>query len=50
MDFKGEYEYGGVDNCGKCRKKQVPVVEYLTGGFACFACAGAATEEWEKDE
>ena len=45
-----EFEYGGVDTCGKCRKDNVPVVEYLNGGFACYSCAGLATEGWEEDE
>lgn len=48
--MSGEYEYGGVDDCGKCSKKQTPVVEYLTGGFACLACAGVATEGYTEDE
>ena len=34
------YEYGGVDNCGVCKAKDVPVMEYYTGGFKCFKCAG----------
>jgi hypothetical protein len=34
------YEYGGVDNCGVCKAKDVPVMEYYTGGFKCFPCAG----------
>jgi len=35
-----EFEYGGVSNCDKCKAKDVPVVEYYTGGFNCFPCAG----------
>jgi hypothetical protein len=39
------YEYGGVDNCGVCKAEGVPVMEYYTGGFKCFPCAGVGEEE-----
>lgn len=37
-----EYEYAGVYDCGKCKAKNVPVIEYYVGGFECLPCAGIA--------
>ena len=39
------YEYGGVDDCGVCKAEGVPVMEYYTGGFKCFPCAGVGESE-----
>jgi hypothetical protein len=43
-----EYEYAGVYDCGKCKAKDVPVIEYYVGGFECFPCAGIGQEGESK--
>jgi hypothetical protein len=43
-----EYEYAGVYDCGKCKARDVEVIEYYVGGFECFPCAGIGREGESK--